>query len=151
MLASTENPAMLYSLLACVIGVFVCAFEVIPELNVYLELVSFPSAEFRNEILKLLFISTIGALVWDRFVTLIFARRLMWVGYVDAWKALPKSKDMIGVFGKILAGLAVLGLYGATDNILVILGAGYMYRKYSAEQAKKKEAQIIKLASKKNK
>ena len=35
MLASTENPAMLYSLLACIAGVFVCAFEVIPQVRDY--------------------------------------------------------------------------------------------------------------------
>jgi cation-transporting ATPase 13A1 len=96
MLASTENPAMLYSLLACCAGVFICAFEVVPELNKYLELVSLPSSEFRNSLLRMLGLSVFGSLMWDRVIVAIFSPRLMWVGYVDAYRQLPNFTDIIG-------------------------------------------------------
>ena len=150
MLASTENPAMLYSLLACVIGVFVCAFEVFPQLNEYLELVPFPNSTFRNEILCLLTLSTVGALVWDRITTLIFAPRLMWVGYIDAYNTLPSLSGLFSMWLKIFMALVVLGLYAATDNILVLLGAGYMYRQYSTAKKKDEEKRLLTLAKENN-
>ena len=51
MLASTENRPMGYSLLAVCVGVFVCAFEVIPQFNDLLKLVPMPSDDFRYKIL----------------------------------------------------------------------------------------------------
>merc|ERR1719327_224859 len=43
MRGATENPALLYSLAACVAGVVVAAWELVPQLNSYLGLVALPN------------------------------------------------------------------------------------------------------------
>jgi hypothetical protein len=33
--------------------------------------------------------SVFGSMIWDRLCVAVFAPKLLWVGYVDAWHALP--------------------------------------------------------------
>ena len=65
-----------------------------------------------------------------------------WVGYSDAYKALPSWRDMASTWSKVFMAVAVLGLYAALDNILVLLAAGYFYRKWAGEKKKREEAAL---------
>ena len=67
------------------------AFEAIPLLNETLKLVPLPSDSFRQQILVVLGMSVFGSMLWDRACVALFAPKLLWVGYVDAWYALPSS------------------------------------------------------------
>mmetsp|Transcript_2404 Transcript_2404/g.6463 ORF Transcript_2404/g.6463 Transcript_2404/m.6463 type:complete len:444 (-) Transcript_2404:177-1508(-) len=133
MLAATENAAMGYSLLAVTAGVFVCAFEVVPQLNDLLKLVPMPSPEFRNSILTALTISVLGSHLWDRLCVAVFAPRLLWVGYVDAWRAAPPLKSQLAWWGKygVLGGMVALAvLY---DFSIIHLVAGwFLWRSIAA-------------------
>ncbi|KAK3261285.1 hypothetical protein CYMTET_29801 [Cymbomonas tetramitiformis] len=118
MIASTENAPMLYSLLACCLGTFIAAFEVIPELNSLLQLVPLPSDEFRLEILRILSMSVGGAFLWDRICVAIFAPKLVWAGYRDAWEAAPSFKEAVAKFGKVAIFLVAGGVYLYTENMM---------------------------------
>merc|ERR1719149_483493 len=54
MRGATENPGLLYSLVACAAGVIVAAWELIPQLNSTLGLVPLPSDEMRYKLLSIL-------------------------------------------------------------------------------------------------
>lgn len=44
---------------------------------------------FSIQILVCLGMSVFGSMIWDRLCVAVFAPKLLWVGYVDAWQALP--------------------------------------------------------------
>mmetsp|Transcript_272 Transcript_272/g.664 ORF Transcript_272/g.664 Transcript_272/m.664 type:complete len:1324 (+) Transcript_272:50-4021(+) len=71
-----ENKPLLHSLGMSCIGLFVLAYELIPPLNSILELVKFPSDSFRWSMITILAFDVVGALLWDRLMHAIFARRL---------------------------------------------------------------------------
>ena len=56
----SENSALLWSLFATLVGLVLCSWEIIPQLNEYLGLVKLPDDEFRYTIIALLAISTVG-------------------------------------------------------------------------------------------
>jgi hypothetical protein len=98
---------------------------VFPWLNDLLKLVPLPSDEFRNQMLTSLFVSVFGSMVWDRLCVAIFAPKLLWVGYVDAWKALPPREYWAENGKKLTYILAVLTLYQALDQSIAILLGGW--------------------------
>eukprot|EP01104_Vermistella_antarctica_P018701 TRINITY_DN7027_c0_g1_i1.p1 TRINITY_DN7027_c0_g1~~TRINITY_DN7027_c0_g1_i1.p1 ORF type:complete len:1422 (+),score=337.42 TRINITY_DN7027_c0_g1_i1:106-4371(+) len=129
MLAMTENTAMMWSLFTCCCITFVCAFEVFPEFNGLLRLVSLPSDDFRYRILAVMAVSVFGSFLWDRLITLIFAPRLVFAGYRDAWNALPEAKELMRSVMIAAYWVVVLGLASTGMGILA-LGAGwYLFRK----------------------
>ena len=71
-----ENKPLLHSLGMSCIGLFVLAYEIIPPLNNILELVKFPSDSFRWTMITILAFDVVGALLWDRLMHAIFARKL---------------------------------------------------------------------------
>ncbi len=71
-----ENRPLLYSLAATFALVFMCASETIPRLNKWLQLEPFPSSSFRSEILVCLALDVGAALIWDRLMSLVFARKV---------------------------------------------------------------------------
>jgi cation-transporting ATPase 13A1 len=71
-----ENKPLLHSLGMSCIGLFVLAYELFPPINNLLELYSFPSDAFRWKMITILAFDVIGALVWDRLMHAIFARKL---------------------------------------------------------------------------
>ncbi|KAJ1488119.1 hypothetical protein T484DRAFT_1784330, partial [Baffinella frigidus] len=129
MLAATENAAMGASLVATTAGVFICAFEVVPPLNTLLKLVPLPSDEFRTQMLTALFASVFGSMLWDRICVAIFAPTLLWVGYVDAWHALPPRAFFEGYLKRAVYILFVLAVYATMDqNLIILLGGWYGWR-----------------------
>ena len=137
MLAATENAAMGTSLFAVCVMVFACAFETVPQLNNLLKLVPLPSAAFREQMLIVLGLSVFGSMLWDRLCVAVFAPKLLWVGYVDAWMALPPWKVMLFELSKYAYIAAVLCVYTFYDQSLLTLGGSWwLYRKiYSQPQA----------------
>ena len=116
MKAATENIPMLLSLAACCAIIFTAASEVYPPLNGALRLVPLPNDDFRLQLVYILTCSVFGTLVrrkkkerknegmkesiatltllflllnkkiMDRISSLIFARHLAFIGYVEAYK-----------------------------------------------------------------
>jgi len=136
MLAATENAPMGYSLLAVTIGVFVCAFEVLPFLNDLLKLVPMPSDEFRTQMLTALACSIFGSLLWDRVCVAIFAPKLLWVGYVDTWNNAPPLKDLLRSASKVLYIGGVVLMYWLSDqNMITLLAGWYFWRQIFGAKA----------------
>jgi cation-transporting ATPase 13A1 len=131
MLAATENAAMLWSLLLCTVGLFAAATERWPSLNGALRLVALPHDEFRWQLLALLSASVFGSLLWDRIVVALFAPRLMWIGYRDAYRALPTFGQLARKILVLLFWLFGIAFWGYTDNILIMGLWWYMWAKNS--------------------
>jgi manganese-transporting P-type ATPase len=72
-----DNSPLLYSLAITFVLAFVLAGEVIPQLNKFLQLVPFPTPQFRNAILLLLAADLGCSFLWDRLMTLVFAPRVL--------------------------------------------------------------------------
>ena len=81
MMGAIENKAFLLSIASMVIGAFVCAFEVIPWLNNWLQLVTMPDTAFRTTILSILAVSVVGTVAWDQPCLLIFAPDILFTAY----------------------------------------------------------------------
>jgi manganese-transporting P-type ATPase len=62
-----QNKPMFYALVVLVIMVFYLASEADPDLNEYLEIVKFPSDEFRNQLLSILAVDMAGAFAIEKF------------------------------------------------------------------------------------
>ena len=106
---------MMYSLAGCAAGTLGCAFEVIPWLNTKLDLYPMPDIAFKQKIIFMIVLSIGGSLLWDRLCMALFAPRLLWAGYYDAYMALPTAEQGIKFMGKLL-------LYGGGGAI--VLGSG---------------------------
>ena len=76
MKGATENPALLYSLVACAAGVIIAAWELIPPLNSLLGLVPLPTDDMRYSLLTILGVTLFGSLLWDRLCVALFAPRI---------------------------------------------------------------------------
>ena len=135
MRGATENPGLLYSLVACAAGVIVAAWELIPQLNSTLGLVPLPSDEMRYKLLSILAVTLVGSFVWDRLCLAIFAphifmsqiRELASLRFSDFWG--PNSAKTLGQ-----VALAGFWLYYTEGNMLVA-GAGYwFYRSFKKKQ-----------------
>mmetsp|Transcript_357 Transcript_357/g.813 ORF Transcript_357/g.813 Transcript_357/m.813 type:complete len:1571 (-) Transcript_357:629-5341(-) len=129
MMSAIENKTLLISLVSMVIGAFVCAFEVSPMLNTWLQLVHLPDNVFRVRILSILAATVGGTLAWDQLMLLIFAPHILFTGYRDTFRAMPRVQDLAKP-AKRAVGVALIGyLYYVTDgSIAVILGAGYAFK-----------------------
>lgn len=98
----TENRPLLWSLLATFILTFMFASESVPGLNKYFQLVSFPSDEFRDYILKLLAADVLLTFIMDRLLKLIFAPQILF--------ASMKGTSMKDVFKLAKTGAIILFL-----------------------------------------
>ena len=117
-----ENKPLLHSLGMSCIGLFVLAYEVIPQVNSLLELVSFPSDAFRWKMITILFFDIVGALLWDRFMHLIFARRL----FIESQSQVDLPTFMRGCFKVLASTFAVYLLVNDTG----IMGLGVIFFLY---------------------
>mmetsp|Transcript_40899 Transcript_40899/g.96048 ORF Transcript_40899/g.96048 Transcript_40899/m.96048 type:complete len:1481 (+) Transcript_40899:98-4540(+) len=122
-----ENQPLFLSLFACFGLVAICAWGIIPQLNELLNLEVIPE-ELRFEVMVALFLSLVGAFIWDRLMVFIFAREIFDT-MVEGALALS-LKDFYPLFktvGYVLFGGAVL----VTGNPLLMGLAFMMYRSYS--------------------
>eukprot|EP00211_Chloroparvula_japonica_P000750 CAMPEP_0119125976 /NCGR_PEP_ID=MMETSP1310-20130426/5062_1 /TAXON_ID=464262 /ORGANISM="Genus nov. species nov., Strain RCC2339" /LENGTH=1513 /DNA_ID=CAMNT_0007116097 /DNA_START=47 /DNA_END=4588 /DNA_ORIENTATION=+ len=120
----SENTALLWSLFATLVGVCLCAWEVVPELNKLLGLVALPGDDFRVEVIVLLLLSTAGTLIWDRLCLFTFARPV----WHASWR--ESQFDVKAIWGgakMILLGLGALALIVFLNldllSLLLIYGA----------------------------
>jgi len=128
----TENHPLCLSLVMMVVGVACAAWGVYPKLNEWLQLVDFPDDEFRWTIMTLVAISLVGSFVWDRLCVMIFEPRIFRKLLSNVVNT--GVKDITPLFMtiiKVVGGLCILG----SGNILIWIGAFWMYRKYRASQA----------------
>eukprot|EP00952_Eustigmatos_sp_NYUAD-ZCMA_P006365 27490-Eustigmatos_ZCMA.PRE.1 len=85
-----DNSPLLYSLVITFVLVFVLASETFPKLNKFLQLVPFPTSQFRAGVLVLLVGDLVCSFVWDRLMTLLFAPRVLRASFAgwtraDTW------------------------------------------------------------------
>jgi len=133
MKGATENPGLLYSLMLCVAGVVVAAWEVVPYLNSQLGLVPLPDAQTRYQLLLTIGVTLVGSLAWDRTCVAIFAPRIF-ASQLDEIRAL-RLADFWGPGSSRNALLAVGGLgwlYFTEGNVLMLGAAYWLYRKLNA-------------------
>jgi cation-transporting ATPase 13A1 len=130
MMGAVENKTLLVSLASMVVGAFICAFEVSPWLNNWLQLVPMPDDAFRYKILGTLFVSVVGTIAWDQIMLLLFAPQILFAAYTDTLRALPRPRDLGKPLKKIAFGAAVAYLYflhpATKDNGFVLVGAFYL-------------------------
>lgn len=131
MKGATENPGLLYSLAACVAGIVVAAWEIVPQLNDLLGLVALPTEEMRYELLAVLGATLIGSFVWDRLCLAIFAPSIF-ASQLREFAAL-RASDFWGPNSPKYVGGAILGtwwLVYTEGNMIYAIGAYYAYRKF---------------------
>jgi len=95
-------------------------------------------------ILRCLFVSVFGSHFWDRLCVAIFAPRLLWAGYVDAWNASPPLKEQLRFWGQLAFCATIGGIYFFSDsNLFVLLAGWWAWRKlYSVDPAAAEAAAI---------
>ena len=129
MMGAIENKTLLMSIGALVIGAFVCAFEVSPWLNNWLQLVTLPDTAFRVKILSILFGSVVGTVAWDQLMLLVFAPEILFTAYKDTMRALPTPADIVKQAKKPLFGLFMVYLYwfnpATSGNGILLIGGWY--------------------------
>jgi hypothetical protein len=131
MKGATENPALLYSLVACAAGVIVAAWELIPQLNSTLGLVPLPSDGMRYSLLSILAATLLGSFVWDRLCVAVFAPRIFH-SQIKELRSLSISDFWGPDSPKKLAQLLLAGawLYFTEGNLIVAGGAYWVYKTY---------------------
>ena len=72
-----DNSPLLYSLASTFVLTFLLASESIPQLNKFLQLVPFPTPQFRNWVLMILGGDIGLSLLWDRLMTFVFAPHVL--------------------------------------------------------------------------
>eukprot|EP01001_Neometanema_parovale_P006680 NODE_3029_length_1291_cov_130.647260_g27_i1.p1 GENE.NODE_3029_length_1291_cov_130.647260_g27_i1~~NODE_3029_length_1291_cov_130.647260_g27_i1.p1 ORF type:complete len:221 (-),score=40.23 NODE_3029_length_1291_cov_130.647260_g27_i1:180-842(-) len=125
MLGLSENGILLQSLASAMAGAVVCAYELIPTLNEWLQLVTFPTDQLRITILTILVINISFTLAWDRLCLWIFAPHIL--------RASAAEYSWEGVFAglkKIVMFSTILGLLFVEGGIWVLLPGWWMYSKY---------------------
>jgi len=129
MKGATENPALLYSLLALVVAVIVAAWELVPQLNEQLGLVELPNDEVRFQLLALLGVTLVGSFAWDRLCLALFAPTLF-AAQLAEFRSLSMA-DFVGPNTGRNVGMATAAaawLYYTEGNV-VLLGLAYMFYK----------------------
>ena len=114
-----ENKALLHSLGISCIGLYICAFEVIPPLNQLLEVVSLPSDGLKWTIISILTFDVVGALLWDRFMHFVFARKL----FIASQSKVDLPTLAKGCFKVAVSALCVYMLCNGSG----IVGLGLVY------------------------
>jgi cation-transporting ATPase 13A1 len=127
-----ENHALFLSVFACIGGVVVASWEMIPQLNDMIQLAPFPDDAFRYKVVALVAATIAGTFLWDRLCTYLFARKVYSAMLEEALKTTWKDAvPIVMTVVKIGGGLLLLG----TGNLLLIGAAIWMYRSYSQRQA----------------
>merc|ERR1719198_2877842 len=131
MKGATENPALLYSLLALVASIVVCAWEVIPYLNSTLGLVQLPDDETRYQLLSLIGATLGGSFLWDRLCLAIFAPRIF-ASQIRELASLRLSDFWGPNAPKYIAGVALgaFWLIYTEGNMILAIAAYSMYSRF---------------------
>lgn len=71
-----DNKMLLHSLLAAFAILFICAVEISPELNEFMELVPWPSTDLQMKICGVIIFDLIGSFLVDRIFIFLFTKRV---------------------------------------------------------------------------
>lgn len=123
-----ENHPLFLSVFACIGGVIVAAWELVPQLNEMIQLAPFPDDFFRYKVLLLVIATIIGTFLWDRFCVMMFAPKIF-KATLEEFKKLS-WRDFVPIGTTLLKVAAVLIVLG-TGNILFAGLAFWFYRSYS--------------------
>ena len=133
MKGATENPGLLYSLAACITGVVVAAWEMVPMLNAQLGLVEIPDAATKRTLLLVIATTLVGTLVWDRLMLAIFAPRILRCQIQELQEL--KLADVWGeksARNVLIAIAAACWLYFTEGNLMVLGGCYWLSRRMAA-------------------
>jgi len=136
MRGATENPGLLYSLAACTAGIVIAAWELVPQVNSMLGLVTLPSDEMRYQLLTMLGVTLVGSLLWDRLCLAIFAPAIF-KSQLSELASLRLSDFWGPNAPKIMVGgaVAAIWLFFFEGNIILAIGGYWMYKRFTAPPA----------------
>ena len=121
-----ENQPLFLSVVASIGGLVVAAWQMVPMANKAIHLFEFPDDAFRHRVVHLVLLSLFGSFVWDRLCTAVFAPTI--------FKAMAESgrattlQDLVPL-AQTIAKVCVAALLLSQGNILVLIGAYWMYSK----------------------
>jgi cation-transporting ATPase 13A1 len=127
-----DNHPLFLSVFTCIGACIVAAWEWFPELNALIQLTPFPNDEYRTKVILLVFAAIMGTFLWDRLCTAVFAPSIFSSMMSEVRKT--SITDLLPVFstlGKVVGGMLIL----STGNLLLIGGAMYYYRSWTAAPA----------------
>jgi len=134
----SENHPLFLSVFACVGGCVACAWGISPEVNTLIHLEPFPDDAYRFKVMGLVLAAIFGTFIWDRLCTALFAPHIFKAMWDEAkTTTLADAMPALMSLGKVLGVLALLG----TGNILYMIGAWFLYKKYTANQEAQAQAQ----------
>jgi cation-transporting ATPase 13A1 len=124
-----ENHALFLSVFACIGGVVVASWELVPKLNELIQLAPFPNDSYRLQVVGLVLATIAGTFLWDRLCVLVFAPEVSKATFDEAKKTTWKDifPVLLTLF-KVVAAVAVLG----TGNIVLAGVAYYTWRNMNA-------------------
>ena len=67
----------------CLSGAFVCAMDILPFFNKWLQIVPFPNEQHRSTIFSILIFNVFGTFLWDRIMVGVFAPKLLIASFKD--------------------------------------------------------------------
>ena len=69
-----ENHPLFLSVFACIAGVIIASWELVPQLNEIIQLAPFPpDGYYRYKVVSLVVATIFGTFLWDRLCTMVFA------------------------------------------------------------------------------
>ncbi|GAB5364809.1 hypothetical protein AAMO2058_001002200 [Amorphochlora amoebiformis] len=127
-----ENHSLFLSIFLCVALVATCAWGYFPQVNTLIHLEPFPDDYFRWQVMGLVGASLIGTFLWDRLIVAFFAKSIFKAMIDNAKKTTLKDlKPIVMTAAKVVGGVLLLG----TGNIILWIGAFYVYRRYFTKSA----------------
>ena len=126
-----ENHPLFLSVFACIAGVVVASWEMVPQLNEIIQLAPFPDDTYRFKVVALVVSTIFGTFAWDRLCTALFAPHVFAAMRREAARTTLKDLQPVGLTAlKIFGGVALLG----TNNIFLIFAVGYYYWQWQKNQ-----------------
>lgn len=123
-----ENHALFLSVFACIGGVVVASWEMVPKLNEIIQLAPFPDDGYRYKVVALVSATIAGTFLWDRLCLLVFAPRAFSAIVDEARRTtLLDLLPVLGTLAKVVVVVWVL----ATGNLLLAGAGWYLYRNYT--------------------
>ena len=136
-----DNHPLFLSVFACVGGVVVASWELVPQLNELIQLAPFPDDTYRYKVVLLVMATIAGTLLWDRLCTALFAPKIFGAMMQEAKKT--TLMDLAPVLMTLLKVVGVVAILG-TGNIVLAGAAFYFYRTFTQQQAKNQLAKASK-------
>jgi len=139
MLGVIENHALFGSLFLCIGGLIFAAWEFSPDLNRLIHLAPFPDDAFRWQIVFYVMMTLFGTFLWDRLVTMFFAKNVFNAMLEQAYQTRPK--DFLPILQNLGKAIVFFGIL-STGNIIIMGGAWWFWRKYKSQAEEQEIARV---------